>query len=176
MRGATGELWCSPDADDPFLCAIADAHGLAMRVQPPADLGTRMRMALDSAMPERALLLGSDCPLLDAAMLVAASDALDHSRCVFIPAEDGGYALVGCHGSVPDCFAGIPWSTNAVMAHTRARLQSLGQRWTELPPVWDVDTVAELARLVGDVRLRHLLDGLGSRIAAGGLHPIEVNS
>lgn len=163
LPGATAELWCSPNTDHAFLRATAATHGFALRRQAAGDLGTRMRTALRAGMPGRALLLGSDCPLLDARMLVAAHRALDDDQCVFIPAEDGGYALIGCRGVVPDCFAGIAWSTGTVLAETRKRLLAAGVRWIELPPVWDVDTAAELTRLEQDARLAHLLDGLASR-------------
>lgn len=173
IADAHGELWCSPDATDPFLRGVAEAHSLRLREQASADLGARMQAALCAAMPGRALLLGCDCALLDAPMLTAAARALDGCACVLIPAEDGGYALIGCRDTVPDCFDGIAWSTGSVMAATRMRLQARGRRWVELPPVWDVDTAAELARLANDVRFSHLLDGLVRRTAAGHRHPGE---
>jgi glycosyltransferase A (GT-A) superfamily protein (DUF2064 family) len=111
-------------------------------------------------MPGRAILLGSDCPVLDAPELIAAADALMLNDSVFVPVEDGGYALVGCRGSVPDCFEGIVWSTGGVMARTRARMTIAGNRWMELPVAWDVDTAADVARLGADVRFSHLVAGL----------------
>ena len=33
-----------------------------------------------------------------------------------------------------------------VMAATRAKLEALGVAWTELPPLWDLDTPDDLAR------------------------------
>ncbi|MEO8137753.1 MAG: TIGR04282 family arsenosugar biosynthesis glycosyltransferase [Betaproteobacteria bacterium] len=166
IAGAHGELWCSPDADDSFLRAIAGRHALSLCVQADGDLGRRMSIALGAAMPGRALLMGSDCALLDSTRLVAACRALDDRAAVFIPAEDGGYALVGCRHRVPDCFSAIPWSTDRVMAMTRTRLTESGQGWIELPEVWDVDTAAELERLARDATLSHLLDGLGCRLDA----------
>jgi glycosyltransferase A (GT-A) superfamily protein (DUF2064 family) len=40
----------------------------------------------------------------------------------------------------------MSWSTATVMAATRARLDALGATFAELPPLWDVDTPADLAR------------------------------
>jgi uncharacterized protein len=154
------ELWCSPDATSELLLAIADRHGLIPRRQAAGDLGTRMRFALQSAMPGHAILLGSDCPLLDAPVLVAADRALRAHDAVFVPVEDGGYVLTGCRGVVPDCFAGIAWSTCEVMTQTRARMNAAGTRWMELPVLWDVDTAADLLRLGADVRFSHLVAGL----------------
>jgi rSAM/selenodomain-associated transferase 1 len=157
------ELWCSPDMTDATLRAIALRHGLALRQQPEGDVGMRMEFALQSAMPGRTLLLGSDCPLLDAPLLIGAYGALDAHDAVFVPVEDGGYALVGCRDRTPDCFAGIAWSTGQVMAQTRARLHAAGNRWLELPLAWDVDRAADLARLGADVRFSHLVAGLMPR-------------
>ena len=160
IPGARAELWCSPDSTDQTLGAIAHRHGLTLRQQTNGDLGSRMRCALRSAMPGHAILLGSDCPMLDAPLLISAEHALCVDDAVFVPVEDGGYALVGCRNLVPECFAGIEWSTERVMDQTRARLTAAGSRWTELAVVWDVDHVADLARLRTDVRFSHLVAGL----------------
>ena len=172
---ARSELWCSPGADDPWLRALANRHGLVPRVQPASDLGARMRSALAAAMPGRALLLGSDCPDLDAAYLIAARDVLERADAVFAPADDGGYALVGCRGRVPDCFGGIAWSTAAVMAQTRTRLRAGAVRWIELPPVRDVDRPADLERLAADPRYADLLAGLyPSATTRSGADPVPT--
>jgi uncharacterized protein len=160
MPQARGELWCSPDTSSEVLRAIANRHGLLLRQQPAGDLGNRMRFALQSAMPGHGILLGSDCPLLDAPVLISADRALRSHDAVFVPVEDGGYSLAGCRGTVPDCFAGIGWSTGQVMAQTRTRMSAAGIRWTELPVAWDVDIASDLVRLGADMRFSHLMAGL----------------
>ncbi len=66
---------------------------------------------------------------------------------VFIPAEDGGYVLVGLRRPQPRLFEGIDWGSERVMAQTRERLSELGLRWVELPTLWDVDRPGDLLRL-----------------------------
>jgi glycosyltransferase A (GT-A) superfamily protein (DUF2064 family) len=66
---------------------------------------------------------------------------------VFVPALDGGYALVGLRRADPRWFHGMAWSHPGVMADTRARLRAAGMRWHELPPVADIDEPADLAQL-----------------------------
>ena len=66
---------------------------------------------------------------------------------VFIPAEDGGYVLVGLRRPQPRLFAGVEWGSERVMVQTRQRLSELALSWVELPPLWDVDRPADLARL-----------------------------
>ncbi len=98
------------------------------------------------------LLIGSDCPALQPAHLVAAAKALLDERqggndAVFIPADDGGYVLVGLRSPQPRVFEGVEWGSERVMAQTRQRLSRLRLRWAELPLLWDVDRPADLVRL-----------------------------
>jgi rSAM/selenodomain-associated transferase 1 len=160
LPAARAELWCAPDCADPALGAIAARHALIMLPQRGHDLGARMRAALGSAMPQSAILVGSDCPTLEPALLLRAAAALEREPVVFVPAEDGGYALVGCRGVVPDCFDGIAWGRPDVMSETRRRLARAGIAWTELATAWDVDTPADLDRLARDDACASLLDGL----------------
>ena len=170
---AATELWCAPDGSDPELSLIATAHGLARRDQQGGDLGARMRDALASAMPGIAILIGSDCPLVDASMLLRAAEAVLAHDAVFVPTADGGYALVGCRDRAPPCFDSIPWSTGDVMRATRARLRAAATRWLELPEAWDIDRPADLARLRADVRFAQLLAGLTIRASANSEHRID---
>jgi len=122
------------------------------RHQRGADLGARMlhafRLALRRA--PRAILLGTDCPVLRPADLRRAARWLaGGADAVLAPAEDGGYALIALRRASPRLFAGIEWGGPGVMARTRERLAALGWRWRELPEVWDVDRPEDLARLAG---------------------------
>ena len=65
------------------------------------------------------------------------------------PAHDGGYYLIALRREAlsPRLFAGVPWSTETVLAHTLARCAELGLVTALLPPESDVDTPADLARL-----------------------------
>jgi glycosyltransferase A (GT-A) superfamily protein (DUF2064 family) len=95
----------------------------------------------------RALLIGTDAPALDARILAQAEQALDLAPAVFVPALDGGYALVGLTRPVPELFLDMTWSTPQVMQDTRARARKIGLPWTELPAVPDIDEPADLAHL-----------------------------
>ena len=143
------ELCAAPDAANPALQAAAAAHGAALTEQGSGDLGQRMHRAFVRVLagPGRALLIGTDAPALDAAMLRQAAQALADHDAVFVPALDGGYALVGLARPAPALFDGVPWSTSQVMAATRERALAAGLRWTELAPVADVDEPADLAHL-----------------------------
>ena len=143
-------LWCAPDARHRFFRALQRATGIRCFDQPDGDLGERMLRAATTtcADPSQAVLIvGTDCPALRAHHLRTAAAALDEVDAVFIPAEDGGYVLIGLRQPQPALFAGMAWSTDSVMTETRRRAASLALRTRELPMLWDVDTPADLLRL-----------------------------
>lgn len=148
------ELCAAPDARHPALQAAAAAHGAALAVQGEGDLGARMHRALARHLRShpQALLIGTDAPALDAAVLRQAAHALQQQDAVFVPALDGGYALVGLRQADARCFDGMQWSHARVMADTRERLRAAGLRWAELPPVADIDEPADLVHLPADWR------------------------
>ena len=101
-----------------------------------------------AAMQGPTLVIGTDCPALTAEHLRAAADALRDAEIVLIPAEDGGYVLIGARAPQPQLFADIAWGTASVVArNARPDIAALGLRCIALDPLWDVDTEADLARL-----------------------------
>ena len=146
---ALGEvvLWCAPAATHRFFRALQRTTGIRCQDQPDGDLGERMLRAASGQEAQPVLIMGTDCPALQAHHLRAAANALTGADAVFIPAEDGGYVLVGLQQPQPGLFAAMTWSTDRVMAETRQRAASLGLRIRELPMMWDVDTPADLQRL-----------------------------
>jgi rSAM/selenodomain-associated transferase 1 len=145
----TVELCAAPDAGHPALQRLARERDLVLTEQGTGDLGARMHRALERALQthERALLIGSDLPALDAPRLRQAAAALDSHDAVFVPALDGGYGLVGLRRAEPRLFEGMAWSRTDVMARTRERARDAGLRWAELPAVADIDEAADLRYL-----------------------------
>jgi hypothetical protein len=143
------ELCAAPDASHPLLRAAAAACGASLAGQGPGDLGLRMHRALARHLTQRgrALLIGTDAPSLDATVLRAAAQALVDHDAVFVPALDGGYALVGQRRADPRCFVDMAWGHARVMEGTRERLRAAGVRWKELAPVADIDGPADLVHL-----------------------------
>lgn len=156
--GARIELWCAPDASHAFFAACAAEFDLVLKTQDRGDLGARMWLALCGALAqgERPVLVGSDCPWLNAGDVKQAFEALDHADAVFAPAHDGGYVLVGLSRAVPELFAGIAWGSSSVMATTREAAARRQMRLAQLRTLHDLDTPADLVRLKGDA----LLEGL----------------
>jgi len=138
-------LWCAPDPSHPSFHELIERHAVTLKRQPNGDLGARMLAAM-AAGGHPTLVIGTDCPAFTAENLRAAAHALRDADVVLIPAEDGGYVLIGARGAHPQLFAGIAWGTSTVLTETRARTAALGLTCSELPALWDVDTEADLAR------------------------------
>ena len=143
------ELCCAPDHHHPAFASLFDAPRFVWSDQGDGDLGARMARAFERrlAMGAAVLMIGTDAPALDAAVLQRAAAALEETDAVFVPALDGGYALIGLRRPATALFDAMTWSVSTVMAHTRERLASAGLRHTELPPLADIDEAADLVHL-----------------------------
>ena len=143
---ATGpvRLWAAPD--ESHFRALAARFAVDLATQPDADLGARMLAAFVAAAP--ALVIGTDCPALEARHLREAAGVLrDGNDVVIVPAEDGGYVLIGLRRPQPALFASMRWGGPGVLEETRRRAGRLGLAVRELAPLWDVDLPADLERM-----------------------------
>jgi len=143
------DLCGTPDLHHPAFARHAGSAGIALSEQGDGDLGARMARAFDRWLTGggHAVMIGTDAPALDAAMLRRAAAALRDVDAVFVPAFDGGYALVGLRRPAPALFEGMTWSTPTVMAESRERLAAAGLSHIELPAVADIDEAADLVHL-----------------------------
>jgi len=143
------ELCCTPDVHHPFFADCARRFGISLQTQVGADLGERMSGAFDRVLAgsQSALLVGSDIPSLGVSHLLRAREALQDADAVFVPADDGGYVLVGLSRPQPLLFEGIEWGSGEVMAQSRGRAVEADLRIAELDPLWDLDRPEDLARL-----------------------------
>lgn len=153
-------LWCAPETGHRFFLALHARHGVVCQPQPPGGLGQRMAAAMAAhfaAQPHMPwLVVGTDCPALTPAHVQQAADALQTHDAVLIPAEDGGYVLLGLRRPLVSVFERIDWSTEQVFAQTLERLREAGATWAALPTLWDVDEPADWLRLqVEQARQRH---------------------
>ena len=143
-------LWTAPDPKHPLFQRVRAHHGVALVRQSDGDLGARMHEAAKAANGP-VLIVGTDCPVLNANHLHHAAATLRNYDVVVIPAEDGGYVLIGLRQPQAELFTDMEWSTTAVMDETRRRLRSLTLSWRELPTLWDVDRPEDLERMRRDV-------------------------
>ena len=144
-QASTGALTlhCALGVDHRLFQLLAQRHGVVCLPQAEGDIGERMAAVMTRHFAQKRLppllIVGTDSPVLTSEHLQQAADALQTHDAVLIPAEDGGYVLIGLRLALPAVFEQVAWSTPRVMAQTRERLSAVGARWVELPTLWDVD-------------------------------------
>ncbi len=129
--GSRIELWLA----EPPSTSFRPVPEVSIEVQQGGDLGERMADAFSRCFAkkvEKVVLIGSDCPGIEATHLRQAVAALDIHPVVLGPATDGGYWLVAQRRPGVDLFEGVPWSQPDTLAVTRTRLGKLGVEWGEL--------------------------------------------
>ena len=134
-RAATRRILCLDGepgdwADGFEVIAQRGGDGLASRLA---------AMTVDVGEP--LLVIGMDTPqitpeLLDAGLRAPGDAAIG-------PATDGGYWGLLLRRPDPRVFDGVPMSRADTAARQRDRLRELGYRTTELPPLRDVDHIAD---------------------------------
>ena len=144
------DLWVTSNPSHESFLSICNE--LNIYIQNGDDLGAKMAFTCDHTLVAEAaqsvLIVGTDCPVMDAAYLDSALTRLQAGSDVVIgPAEDGGYVLIGMRRPLPALFADIPWGTDRVLAETLTKLEALSINYHLLPTLWDVDTPADLPRL-----------------------------
>ncbi|HEY1537898.1 MAG TPA: TIGR04282 family arsenosugar biosynthesis glycosyltransferase [Solirubrobacteraceae bacterium] len=107
-----------------------------------AGLGERLAAAFRDIDGEM-LVVGMDTPQVTRALLTQALTELRAADAVLGAAPDGGYWAIGLGHADDGAFAGVPMSAPTTCAVQRERLRALGLRTRELPPLRDVDEIAD---------------------------------
>ncbi|MEM8499686.1 MAG: TIGR04282 family arsenosugar biosynthesis glycosyltransferase [Pseudomonadota bacterium] len=140
------QLWVDQLPAHPFLKKLTSEYrGLTIHVQQGLDLGQRMATAIASVDSLPVILIGSDCPSIDADYLNLATAALEKSDVVLGPAADGGYVLIGSRSDTPPVFDDIEWGSAQVLRQTQAALDQAGWSLSTLPQRSDIDRPEDLA-------------------------------
>jgi hypothetical protein len=121
--------------------------GLGLTPQIAGSLGDRLAHGVSASFAEgmaRVVVIGTDCPALDAAMLARSFELLLEHDLVLGPARDGGCYLIGLRR--PDCFAwrDVDWGTERVLGQTLASAAKKGASRILLPPLADIDRPEDL--------------------------------
>jgi uncharacterized protein len=122
--------------------------------QQGADLGERLENSFRVLFQrgyDRVAAVSTDSPDLPTEYLQEAFSRLEEARVVLGPCPDGGYYLIGLSSLIPELFRDMPWSTDRVIPETDARVRRMGLTLSYLPEWHDVDTGADLDRLVREL-------------------------
>lgn len=143
------QLW-SPDISHPSIRASAQEYLMSLHQQQGIDLGARMAFSVQQSLQNfnYVIIIGSDCPSIDATLIADALQQLKAGSDVVIgPAVDGGYVLIGFSVCVESVFTDIEWGTERVLEATRVRLDAAGLSWHELVSQRDIDRPDDLVYL-----------------------------
>ena len=160
VRAATGQvaglvpgIAYTPAAAAAHFAALAPGFELVQQLG--ATLGERLDGVLSGSLARgytQVAAVNSDSPSLPVAYLVQAFAALDDPAVdvVLGPCDDGGYYLIGWQRPHPALVRDVAMSAADTLAQTLAVAARAGLRVALLPPWYDVDAPADLARLAGD--------------------------
>jgi rSAM/selenodomain-associated transferase 1 len=115
--------------------------------QANGDLGARMEAAFETAFTsgcQKVVIIGSDCPLLEAGHLEEALSTLNDKDVVIGPSTDGGYYLLGMKRLHTALFRNRSWSTSTVFAEAMETIEALGLSVHVLEALTDVDEEKDL--------------------------------
>ncbi|MBD6614692.1 glycosyltransferase [Komarekiella sp. 'clone 1'] len=121
--------------------------GLVYQPQGEGDLGSRMARSLFDAFEsgaEKVMIIGTDCPGVNAQILATAFEQLQAFELVLGPAIDGGYYLIGLRQPIPELFVNIEWGTAQVFQKTVEIAHLLNLSPVYLPTLADVDRPEDL--------------------------------
>jgi hypothetical protein len=136
------QLWCSPDCNNNFFNKCQEVYDVALFKQEGADLGARMSSAIKQSLEKfkHVVVIGTDAPALGINQIEEAINVLKNGdEIVLVPAEDGGYVLIGMNKHYSEIFLTVPWSTDRVLRKTRGNIIALGLKYHELDECWDID-------------------------------------
>lgn len=142
------QLYVTGDISDQYWRERSLGLDAPIRLQVGETLGDRMSLAVTENLRDSpwVILIGADCPDLDAGYIQKAAEALaSGTDLVLGPAEDGGYVLIGLSVDVPELFADIDWGTGLVLSQTLCVAKKRGLTIDQLDLLRDLDTEQDLA-------------------------------
>jgi rSAM/selenodomain-associated transferase 1 len=122
----------------------------SLQPQVGGGLGSRMQAAFSQMFSQgaaSAVLIGSDCPLLDGKTVRKAFASLKNNDLVLGPTSDGGYYLIGLRVPAPELFQIAKWSHSLVLQQTIDRARKTGLKIELLPTLRDIDQGEDIALL-----------------------------
>lgn len=151
FAGRTAVAWWTDEPLEPAERSAPSLDGVDVRVQGPGDLGARMLQAIEQSCRGEsgpAVIFGADCPTLPATRVLEAFETLERgATAVIVPADDGGYVLLGMSEPRRELVDGVAWGRPDVAATTRRKAATSGIDLVELAPWYDVDEINSLRRL-----------------------------
>jgi len=132
------------DMHSPFAQELA-SYGCSLYPQQQKSLSHIIHTALQRA--DRVIALGMDMPLIQPQQLIR---IIHKPELIFGPADDGGYWMIAANRPPIELFLDIEWSTSVVLHQSIKRAQELNIHHSLDQIHYDIDTAADLQRLLVD--------------------------
>ncbi|MCB0738970.1 MAG: TIGR04282 family arsenosugar biosynthesis glycosyltransferase [Bacteroidetes bacterium] len=119
------------------------------QIQDGKNLGKRMINAFNWAFEngyKKVIIMGSDCPELNAEIINKGFSALSKADVVFGKAEDGGYYLIGMNRLHEPILDFKEWSHSQVLENALRVAQEMNLKVESLPVLSDIDNVRDLRK------------------------------
>lgn len=148
IRQTQSPKWDSLLAVTPskWLDEIPDWNEAAQYAQTKGSLSPRLVQAFSS--PGPTVVIGTDCPQVGATDIDAAFQALRRNACVFGPADDGGFWLMGLRKPAPKTlFENIRWSSENALSDVATNLDGPAAFLRTLIDVDDADALRQVRAL-----------------------------
>jgi rSAM/selenodomain-associated transferase 1 len=142
-------LMCTPDMQHECFVSCAQKYPVQLVDQSGLNLGERMFIGISTALQtyKYCVVIGIDAPALDEVLIEQAIKVLHaDTEVVFVPAEDGGYVLLGMRHAHEVLFKDIDWGSAEVMQQSRHKLKMNSISFRELATCWDVDRLEDYQR------------------------------
>ena len=131
---------------------LGDIH--RYRSQGSGNLGDKMERTLKRAFKcgiSNVIIIGTDCPDIDAELIASAFDSLKKCDLVIGPAFDGGYYLIGLKKGVSEkaleyLFDDISWGSDKVLETTLDRASEMNLKVDQLVTLSDIDVPEDLEK------------------------------
>lgn len=121
--------------------AIPDWQGLPQIAQGPGNLSPRLARIF-SLYRGPVIVIGTDCPQVNAQDIAKAIKALGSNQAVFGPANDGGFWLMGMNGPVrKGLFDGVRWSSEFTLSDLSANIDGQIARLHTLTDIDDLEAL-----------------------------------
>jgi len=148
------ELWGDEPRDSPFYKEILESRKrLLFARQAGKDLGKRMAFALRQGLKksQRVIIIGTDCPVLTAENIERIGSGMRSNCLDIIPAEDGGYVLIGAMQYHLALFSGVSWGGAEVFEQTQEAVINIGWDVKSHDTLWDLDLPLDYLRYESEV-------------------------
>jgi rSAM/selenodomain-associated transferase 1 len=140
----------TPYLDFPIFERLHESRNVFLNRQIGNNLGERMVNAFEFILRryEGAVIIGTDCPAMQAQHVESAFAQLEKNDAVIAPATDGGYVLLGLRENDSALFNGVNWGSNQVFTQTKQRLVDAQLKTVVMEALPDIDRPEDLDELL----------------------------